>query len=375
MDVGSKERHVDDRHEPRASGRKRFASRAPTLEVRDVLYVPLRFFTDVLGAQATFDRRANTVTIVAQLVGSSGTGVVKTGAGYERFGTVAAVDVVSDPPTITLGYNGSVKTIPIGPNAIVDVEDVNVNVTSPGELGDVRPGDFARVKMRKDGRVERVVDEYGSRSGRSSLSPEDSSYSATGRSSRTGETPRSRSTARRRSFPTCGRATSSPCATTSRRTKCAKCSQRATSAARPTATAGLRIDFGRIRCRPSAAAGRHRSGDHARDAGGLGHLRYRLRRLESGDARSLARNLRRATTRFRAGRARSEVPLIGRLASGAERRWGRRRRRSLGLERAARHQRLRAGRRRDDQHAASCGLRRASWPMPFQSIPRARTFR
>lgn len=138
---------------------------APAIEVRDVLYVPLRFFTDVLGAQATFDRRGNTVTIVAQLVGSSGSGVVKAGAGYERFGTVAAVDVVSDPPTITLGYNGRVKTIPIAPNAIVDVEDVNVNVISPGELGDVRPGDFARVKMRKDGRVERVVDEYGSRNG------------------------------------------------------------------------------------------------------------------------------------------------------------------------------------------------------------------
>ena len=43
--------------------------------------------------------------------------------------------------------------------------DVNVDVTSPGELGDVRPGDFARIEMRKDGRVERVVDEYGSRNG------------------------------------------------------------------------------------------------------------------------------------------------------------------------------------------------------------------
>ena len=38
-------------------------------------------------------------------------------------------------------------------------------MATPGELGDVRPGDFARVEMRKDGRVERVVDEYGSRNG------------------------------------------------------------------------------------------------------------------------------------------------------------------------------------------------------------------
>lgn len=135
------------------------------LEIKDVLYVPLRFFTDVLGAQAHFDRRSNSVIIVAQLVGRSTNGLAPLGTGFERFGTVEGVDVLSDPPTLTLGYNGGVKTIRISPNAIIDVEDVNVDVTSPGELGDVRPGDFARVEMRKDGRVDRVVDEYGSRSG------------------------------------------------------------------------------------------------------------------------------------------------------------------------------------------------------------------
>jgi hypothetical protein len=138
---------------------------APPLEINDVLYVPLRFFTDVLGAQAHFDRRANAVMIVAQEVGRSANGLISTGHGFERLGTVAAVDVLSDPPTLTLGYNGSAKTISIGANAIIEVLDVNVNVTSPGELGDIRPGDFARVKMSKDGHVQRIVDEYGSRNG------------------------------------------------------------------------------------------------------------------------------------------------------------------------------------------------------------------
>jgi hypothetical protein len=142
------------------------ALEGPLLEIKDVLYVPLRFFTDILGAQAHFDRHTNTVTIVAQLVGRSSRGLVPVGSGFERFGTVEAVDVLSDPPTLTLGYNGGIKTIKIGPNAAIDVEDVNVDVTSPGELGDVRPGDFARVEMRKDGRVERIVDEFGSRNGR-----------------------------------------------------------------------------------------------------------------------------------------------------------------------------------------------------------------
>ncbi len=145
---------------------ERLVLEAPLLEIHDVLYVTLRFFTDVLGAQAHFDRRSNTVTIVAQLVGRSSKGFLAVGSGFERFGTVAAVDVISDPPTVTLEDNGRIKTIPVAQNATIDVQDVNVNVTSPGELGDVRPGDFARVEMRKDGRVVRIVDEYGSHNGR-----------------------------------------------------------------------------------------------------------------------------------------------------------------------------------------------------------------
>ncbi|MBV8530797.1 MAG: copper amine oxidase N-terminal domain-containing protein, partial [Candidatus Eremiobacteraeota bacterium] len=81
---------------------------AAPLEIHDVLYVPLRFFTEVLGAQAHFDRRTNTVTIVAQLVGRSANGLVAVNNGFERFGTVAAVDVLSDPPTLTLEHNGGV---------------------------------------------------------------------------------------------------------------------------------------------------------------------------------------------------------------------------------------------------------------------------
>jgi hypothetical protein len=138
---------------------------AAPFEIKNVLYAPLRYFTDALGAQTQFDRRANTVTIVAQLVGRSTNGLIMTGSGYVRFGTVAAVDVVSDPPTITLQYNGGVKTIRVASNATIDMQDVDVNVSSPGELGDVRPGDFARVETQKDGRVVRIVDEYGSRNG------------------------------------------------------------------------------------------------------------------------------------------------------------------------------------------------------------------
>jgi hypothetical protein len=139
---------------------------APSLEIKGTLYAPLRFFTDVLGAQTSFDRHTNTVTIVAQLIGRSEAGLISTGSGFTRLGTVAAVDVLSDPPTLTLGYDTGPKTTPIAPNAIIEIQDVNANVTTPGELGAIRPGDFARIEMRKDGRVERIVDAFGSRNGR-----------------------------------------------------------------------------------------------------------------------------------------------------------------------------------------------------------------
>ncbi len=135
------------------------------VEVKDVLYAPLRFFTDVLGAQATYDRRAQTVEIVAQLVGRSASGLVLTHTSAERFGTVTAVDVNSDPPTVTLEYNATIHTVPIGMNAIVEMHDVAANVTVPGELGDVRPGDFARIHMDRAGHVERVEDAFGSYTG------------------------------------------------------------------------------------------------------------------------------------------------------------------------------------------------------------------
>jgi hypothetical protein len=139
---------------------------AAPLEVKYVLYAPLRFFTDVLGAQATYDRASHTVAIVAQLIGRSADGLIVTHTSVERFGTVTAVDVDSAPPTITLTYNGDVRTVPIGDNAIVDMHDVAANVDVPGELGDVRPGDFTRIYMDRAGHVQRVEDAFGSYTGR-----------------------------------------------------------------------------------------------------------------------------------------------------------------------------------------------------------------
>ncbi|MGD0969451.1 MAG: hypothetical protein ABR949_14330 [Candidatus Aquilonibacter sp.] len=136
-----------------------------TIEVKDVLYAPMRFFTEVLGAQATFDSRTQTVTIVAQLIGTSSNGLILTHTSAQRYGTVSAVDLSSDPPTVTLEYNAAIHTVPIGANAIVEMHDVAANVEVPGELSDLHPGDFARIYMDRNGHVQRVEDAFGSRAG------------------------------------------------------------------------------------------------------------------------------------------------------------------------------------------------------------------
>ena len=81
---------------------------------------------------------------------------------------------------------------------------------------------ISRGRDKKNGRVERVVDAFGSRTAASSRWAAINSCSTTGKSSAPVARPRSRSTARRRRFRTCVPATWSRFATTSRRTRCAR---------------------------------------------------------------------------------------------------------------------------------------------------------
>lgn len=137
----------------------------PPKEVKGVLFAPLRFFSDLLLAQSTFDRKTATVTIVAQLIGRSGDGITTDGNRVLQEGTVQAVDTNSRPPTITIAYNASVRTVQIAQNAQILLRDVNANVTVQGELADIRPGDYAKLSGPSSSASDSVVDSYGSRIG------------------------------------------------------------------------------------------------------------------------------------------------------------------------------------------------------------------
>lgn len=138
---------------------------APPVEIKNTLYAPLRFFTDALGAQAVFDRQTNSVEIISTLVGRTGNGIVDVDGGVEEMGTVSAIDLNSDPNTLTLTYSGSVRTLPIDPSTTVIVQDVNTGTSNSADLSDVHVGDYAQVSLDKLGRIKHVVDAYGSRTG------------------------------------------------------------------------------------------------------------------------------------------------------------------------------------------------------------------
>jgi Copper amine oxidase N-terminal domain len=138
---------------------------AAPVEIKNVLYAPLRFFTQTLGAQAVFNRQTNSVEIISTLVGRSGNGMVATDGGVRQTGTVTAIDLDSSPPTLTLTYNASVRTMKIRSDVAVIVQDVNSGTSNAGEVEQVHTGDYAEIRLDKNGEIKQIIDAYGSRSG------------------------------------------------------------------------------------------------------------------------------------------------------------------------------------------------------------------
>lgn len=139
---------------------------AAPMEIKNVLYAPLRFFAEALQAQAVFDRQTNSVEIVSTLVGRSGTGIVNNVNGQvQMMGTVTKIDLDSDPPSVTITHNATVRTIEVTPQVAVVIQDVNAGTSNPGVLSELHAGDYAHVYLDKHGQAKRIVDAFGSRSG------------------------------------------------------------------------------------------------------------------------------------------------------------------------------------------------------------------
>ena len=110
-------------------------------------YVPLRFVAESLGAQATFNPRANRVEVVSSLVGRN---PGSRAAGRRRrarrsSGRVSAVDLNSSPESLTVERGGAARTVAITSDAHIELQDVVARIGAPGSLGDVHVGDAVSV--------------------------------------------------------------------------------------------------------------------------------------------------------------------------------------------------------------------------------------
>ena len=135
---------------------------APAREIDGATYVPLRFVADALGAQVSYDSKAQRGEVTSLVVGRTpGLEQHTPGGSMQIVGTVSAVDLNSAPETLTLTRGPSVRTIAITSDARIVVQDVVTRTATPASLNDVHVGDAASIVLRSNGRVDQVVRALG----------------------------------------------------------------------------------------------------------------------------------------------------------------------------------------------------------------------
>ncbi len=79
-------------------------------------------------------------------------------------GTVSAIDLNSNPESITV-VRGGARTVSIGPDVQIALQDVVTRTSAAATIGDIHVGDAVSVSIRGDGRVTSIVARYASRAG------------------------------------------------------------------------------------------------------------------------------------------------------------------------------------------------------------------
>jgi len=139
---------------------------APAMTIDGATYVPLRFVAESLGAQATFNPRANRVEVVSSLVGRNPALEQAAGDGTSQIvGGVSAVDLNSAPETLTIERGPDVRTVAITSDASIELQDVVARTSTPAALTDVHVGDAVSVIVLRNGHVGSVIVRYASRIG------------------------------------------------------------------------------------------------------------------------------------------------------------------------------------------------------------------
>lgn len=139
---------------------------APAMTIDGATYVPLRFVAESLGAQATFNPKANRVEVVSSLVGRNPALEQRGTDGTSQVvGTVSAVDLNSAPQSLTVERGPDVRTVAITSDAKIELQDVVARIGTPGGLTDVHVGDAVSVIVLPNGHVDSVIVRYASQIG------------------------------------------------------------------------------------------------------------------------------------------------------------------------------------------------------------------
>jgi hypothetical protein len=146
---------------------------SPVIERDGTTFAPLTLLTAAFGAQAAYDQRGAKVEIVSAFVGRNGAAQSqRPDGGSDIQGVVSAVDLDSNPPSVTVVRGGTSRTISINSDAKIWIDDVTIHSQLHGALADVRIGDAIHAILARDGRVESVFDFYKSVGGTiTALSP------------------------------------------------------------------------------------------------------------------------------------------------------------------------------------------------------------
>jgi len=147
-------------------GRRVVGLNAPIVRQRGTTYIPLRLLSSVIGAVVSYDQRAARVEIVSAYIGKNvGPEQPAAGGGETVTGVVSAVDLLSDPPSITVVASGAARTVEVTSGASVYIEDATVHSQRTGTLDEVHVGDALRAVIAKNGHVVEVHTFYKSISG------------------------------------------------------------------------------------------------------------------------------------------------------------------------------------------------------------------
>lgn len=136
-------------------------------DIKGTAYVPLRFLTQSLGADATYDPASSRVEVVSGFVGrNQGPSQAGDHGQTTVIGSVSALDLNSAPPSITVVQAGIARTIAITSKAAIFIEDTSIHSQVQALLSDIRIGDALRAVLAADGSVTEVHAFYRSSTGR-----------------------------------------------------------------------------------------------------------------------------------------------------------------------------------------------------------------